>query len=116
MVALPLCHAVRCQERDFAVNRLAFSPAAPQRLATAGADGGVALWDVQRRIRTAMPVAPPADGGGVPVAALAFSRGGEYLAYARSDDWTGGEARYEALCAAGHKNDICVVPVPKPPQ
>ena len=43
------------------------------------------------------------------VRAMAFSPGGERLAYSHADDWSKGEAGYEALCASGFVNEVRVV-------
>jgi len=58
----------------------------------------VCLWDVKRREKQGQVVggaagAPPgAAGARCAVRAIAFSPGGERLAYSHSDDWSRGEA------------------------
>ncbi len=82
-------------------------------LATAGTDGECHLWDVRKRSKIAQllkgeaashPAGPPL---GMP--AIAFSRSGEALAYARSDDWSGGEEQYSAVRAAGHVDEVRIL-------
>jgi len=107
------CHRHSCDvagtQRVFAVNAVSFHPKKPELLATAGSDGEAVLWDVRQRKRVQQLAAAPASG--LAVCAMAFSAGGEMLALARSDDWTGGEARSRELSANGARNEICVIPL-----
>ena len=97
------------------MSSLAFHPTRPSLLASAGSDGEVYLWDVKKRTKVAAVLqnAAAADAPAVPaVSSLSFARSGDVLAYARSDDWTGGAERHTQLCAAGHKSEVCLVAVP----
>ena len=69
------------------------------------------MWDVKKRTKVTQLVQASADGAAVPC--LALSRTGEMLAFARGDDWCGGEARYHSLVAGGHKPEVGVVMLPK---
>jgi len=99
------------KDRIYGVGALSFFPAKPHLLATAGSDGECHLWDLKRRHKTAHLLKASTAGSGAPVAlpAIAFSRGGDMLAYARSDDWSGGAAAYEATRGAGHANDVRIL-------
>jgi len=99
------------KDRIYGVGALSFFPAKPHLLATAGSDGECHLWDLKRRHKTAHLLKASTAGSGAPVAlpAIAFSRGGDMLAYARSDDWSGGAAAYEATHGAGHANDVRIL-------
>tara|TARA_B100000513_G_scaffold195556_1_gene126497 strand:+ start:147 stop:1226 length:1080 start_codon:yes stop_codon:yes gene_type:complete len=106
------CHRVKQPDGSFmcyAVHQLAFDPRRPSVLATAGGDGVVALWDLQKRKRLATVVEPPRGGEGgslTPVPAISYAHDGEMLAYTRSDDWGGGEERYQAH--KGSKSEVCI--------
>ena len=93
---------------------VAFSPRRPELLATCGGDGEVCLWDVKRREKQGQvvggaPGAPGAPGARCAARAIAFAPDGSRLAYSHSDDWSKGEAGYEALCATGFANEVRVV-------
>lgn len=107
------CHRQTASGRTrvHAVNSIAFRPTRPQQLATAGADGEVLLWDIKSRSKAndAIPlVSASADGLGV--TSIAFNRTGRLLAFARADDWTGGEARYRSRGTI--MNAVGVLPLP----
>jgi len=108
------CHRPKAEggakERVYAVNAVAFHPVRTSLLLTAGADGEATLWDIRKRTRVATLVESLPAGLGIP--SVSFNPAGTLLAFARSDDWTGGEARHLALAAAGHKSQVCVAPVP----
>jgi hypothetical protein len=52
----------------------------------------------------------------VSIPSISFSRDATLLAYARSDDWGRGEARYSQLVNAGHRDEVMVLSVPATPQ
>ena len=58
------------------------------------------MWDVKKREKIKQLVSPAAaaptaqlPGVGCGVSSIAFSRGGDFLAYSHSDDWARGEER-----------------------
>jgi len=105
------CHRQKEKERErvYAVNAMTFHPTKPALLVTAGADGEAWLWDVKKRMRVAQLVQASASGLGV--SSVSFSRGGEHLAFARSDEWCGGEIQNENLQSAGHTPQVCITQV-----
>ena len=94
----------------YAVNALVFHPKRSEHVATAGADGEVCIWDIKKRERVVVLVPGNPKVG---VASIDFSAGGERLAYASTDDWTKGEERYKELSAAGFRNEVRLVSVPR---
>jgi WD40 repeat protein len=105
------------KQRVYAVGALAFVPGRPHVLITAGTDGECCAWDIQKRNKSGVllkpgPAAPGTSAGGpepVGLPALAFSPGGDMMAYARSDDWSGGQPLYDVARAAGHADDVRIL-------
>lgn len=81
------CHRVTGEDEDvvYPVNALAFSPARPTHLASAGGDGTVAVWDAvtKRRIRYF-------TGHAAAVVAIAWSASGSHIAVAASPGFEDG--------------------------
>ncbi|KAL3927109.1 MAG: hypothetical protein SGPRY_002977, partial [Prymnesium sp.] len=101
------------------VTSMAFHPSRLGCLATAGSDGEVLMWDLVKRIKVCQlvqPPTPPMSGGGgetsVSVPSICFNRTGEWMAFARSDDWTGGEEMYKRIGTSGHRDEVFMLPVP----
>lgn len=103
------------KHKVYSVGALAFVPGRPHVLVTAGTDGECCAWDIQKRNKSVVLIKPA--GGSAPgvtaepigLPALAFSPAGDMLAYARSDDWSGGQPLYDAARAARHTDDVRIL-------
>jgi mRNA export factor len=96
--------AFRCHRegnKAFSVNSISFHPQYGT-FVTAGSDGFMHFWDKDSKQRL-----ESANNLGNPIPTTAFSRNGNYLAYALSYDWSNGHEFYQP----GAKNSIMIHPV-----
>lgn len=96
--------AFRCHREGnnaYAVNSISFHPT-HGTFVTAGSDGAMHFWDKDSKQRL-----ESVPNLGSPIPATAFSRTGNYLAYALSYDWSKGHEYYQA----GAKNSIMIHPI-----
>lgn len=99
--------AFRCHREGnnaYAVNSIAFHPI-HGTFVTAGSDGFIHFWDKDSKQRL-----ETIGNLGSPIPCTAFSRNGNYLAYALSYDWSKGHENYQA----GAKNAVMIHPVQDP--
>lgn len=96
--------AFRCHREGnnaYAVNSISFHPQ-HGTFVTAGSDGFMHFWDKDSKQRL-----DSMSNLGCPIPATAFSRNGNYFAYALSYDWSKGHEYYQV----GAKNSIMIHPV-----